>query len=374
MVKPMANPTGAKQQSSGHSPLSFYRGKKVLITGNTGFKGAWLSAWLESLGAEVHGLSNDIPTLQSAFSDLGGDDRFPTAFVDIRDFEATAAELGRLQPDVVFHLAAQSLVRPSYSAPIATWGTNVMGTLHILEAVRRTESVTGCAVISSDKCYENLEKPGYAYAESDRLGGKDPYSASKAGTELVFKSHFESYFRKSETCLLSFRAGNVLGGGDYAVDRIVPDCIRSMQEKKPAVIRSPGATRPWQHVLEPLGGYLLAMARAMSEPANSRWSGESFNFGPAPENSKSVEALVTEMKKNLPGFEFSIDPAASRSLHEATNLQVSYAKAKEWMGWQPTLGFEETIRWTTEGYTPEFKNHVARKIEEFSGRFLERLA
>ncbi len=346
--------------------LEFYRGKKVLITGNTGFKGAWLSAWLERLGAKVHGLSNDIPTLESAFTRLGGEERFPTAFVDIRDFEATSAEIAHLQPDLVFHLAAQSLVRPSYSAPIATWGTNVMGTLHILEAVRRVDSIAGCAVISSDKCYENTETAGYAYSEKDRLGGKDPYSASKAGTELVFKSHFESYFKKSKTVLLSYRAGNVLGGADFAVDRIVPDCIRSIEAKEPLVVRSPGATRPWQHVLEPLGGYLLAMAKAVNEPG--RWSGESFNFGPSPENSRTVEALVSEIKKHRPDFSFKIDSGDKPRLHEATYLQVSFEKAREWMGWKPTLGFEETVQWTVEGYGADFPSHVSRKLEDFTRR------
>ena len=348
--------------------LKYYRGKRVLVTGHTGFKGAWLSAWLESLGAIVGGLSKDIPSTPSVFEQLGGSKRFETAFVDIRDLEKTVLEVERFRPDIVFHLAAQALVRPSYDNPVETWATNVMGTLHVLEAIRKVGSVVGCAVISSDKCYENVEWE-YAYRENDRLGGKDPYSASKAGTEIVFKSHFESFFRKSSATVLSFRAGNVIGGGDWAVDRIIPDCLRAVREGKKVVVRSPFATRPWQHVLEPLGGYLMAMAHALQDSEGSRkWNGESFNFGPYPENSKTVHELVETMKSHLPGFDYEIDSSASQGLHEAKFLKVSFEKANAWMGWRPTLAFPETIRWTADGYRDGFRDHVALKISEFEKR------
>jgi CDP-glucose 4,6-dehydratase len=352
----------------------FYRGKRVLITGNTGFKGAWLSVWLESLGASVRGLSKDVPTDPSAFEALGGNQRFPTDFVDIRDSETTLTAIRNARPDVVFHLAAQPIVRSSYAVPAETWATNVLGTLHVLEAVRQTESITTCAVISSDKCYENLEWE-FAYRENDRLGGKDPYSASKAGTELVFKSHYESFFKGSAKKILSFRAGNVIGGQDWAVDRIIPDCMRAVAAGKTTLIRSPSSTRPWQHVLEPLGGYLLATASAALDSSRD-WNGESFNFGPYAENSKSVLELLREMERHSKGFRFEVDPAAAKALHEAKFLKVSFEKANAWMGWKPTLAFEETIRWTAEGYAGDFSAHVAAKIEAFQAqmKFSEALA
>jgi CDP-glucose 4,6-dehydratase len=344
----------------------FYRGKRILITGNTGFKGTWLAAWLESLGATVGGLSRDVPTDPSAFESLGGKNRFQTTFVDIRDLEATTRAIREFKPEIVFHLAAQSLVRPSYANPVETWGTNVMGTLHVLEAVRQSPSVAACAVISSDKCYENLEWE-FAYRENDRLGGKDPYSASKAGTELVFKSQFESFFRAGGPTLLSFRAGNVIGGGDWATDRIIPDCIRAFRAGTKIILRSPASTRPWQHVLEPLGGYLGAVAGAMGD-AKKNWGGESFNFGPYAENSKTVADLIQAMSKNLAGFQYGTDPTAVVSLHEAKFLKVSFEKANAWMGWRPTLGFEETVRWTAEGYGEDFRSHVESKISAFQAR------
>lgn len=344
----------------------FYHGKRVLVTGNTGFKGTWLSAWLEILGAHVHGLSRDIPTKPSAFEALGGVKRFTTDFIDIRDAAATEKSIHAFRPDVVFHLAAQPLVRLSYAEPIETWSSNVMGTLHILEAVRKLPQVQGCAVISSDKCYENLEWE-FAYRENDRLGGKDPYSASKAGTEIVFKSHYESFFKHSEQKVLSFRAGNVIGGMDWAVDRIIPDCIRAVEAGKPAIIRSPQSTRPWQHVLEPLGGYLTAMAGALTD-SKRNWNGESFNFGPYAENSKSVRELLEEMKKGSPDFRFEIDEEAAKKIHEAKLLKVSFEKANAWMGWKPTLPFVETVAWTAEGYRGDFPEHVKTKITEFEKR------
>jgi CDP-glucose 4,6-dehydratase len=344
----------------------FYRGKKIVITGNTGFKGAWLSAWLESLGAEVRGVSRDVPTDPSAFEALGGKKRFPTEFVDIRDAEATRAAIQSSKPDLVFHLAAQSLVRASYADPLDTRATNVVGTLNVLEAVRKTPSVSACAVISSDKCYENLEWD-FAYRENDRLGGKDPYSASKAGTELVFKSHFESFFRDSKTKLLSCRAGNVIGGMDWAADRIVPDCMRAMRAGETAKIRNPGSTRPWQHVLEPLGGYLLATARAATDSSRN-WSGESFNFGPYPENSRTVAALLEAMAKKLKGLKYDASGSVPAGPHEARFLKISFEKANAWMGWHPTLSFDETVQWTAEGYSGDFSAHVREKIASFQAR------
>ncbi len=345
----------------------FYKGKKVLITGNTGFKGTWLGYWLESLGADVLGLSVDVPTNPSAFEDLGGAKRFRTSFTDIRDLPKLTQEVKAFKPEILFHMAAQPLVRLSYTDPVSTWSTNVMGTVNVLEAVRATDSITTTAVISSDKCYENLEWD-FAYRENDRLGGKDPYSASKAGTEIVFKSYFESFFKAGDRKVLSFRAGNVIGGGDWALDRIVPDCIRAHREGKKALIRSPGSTRPWQHVLEPLGGYLTGAARAASS-TDKKWNGESFNFGPYAENSRTVLELVQSFEKNLPGFKFELDQASSKSVHEAKLLKVSFEKANAWMGWKPTLSFQETLEWTAEGYRKEgLENHFKTRISEFESR------
>lgn len=347
----------------------FYRGKKVLITGNTGFKGTWLSYWLESLGAEVFGISLDVPTNPSAFEELGGAKRFRTSFTDIRDLGKLTQEVKTFKPEILFHMAAQPLVRLSYSDPVSTWSTNVMGTVNVLEAVRATDSITTTAVISSDKCYENLEWD-FAYREADRLGGRDPYSASKAGTEIVFKSYYESFFKGSSQAkkILSFRAGNVIGGADWAEDRIVPDCIRAHRAGKKALIRNPASTRPWQHVLEPLGGYLIATARAGSR-ANRDWNGESFNFGPYAENSRTVLELVQAFEKNLSGFHFEIDPAASKSVHEAKLLKVSFEKANAWMGWKPTLNFEETLRWTAEGYEKDgLEGHFKSRVAEFESK------
>ena len=352
----------------------FYRKRRVLVTGNTGFKGAWLSAWLESLGVETLGVSMDVPTEPSAFRLLGGPARFPTRMVDIRDGEALAAVFAEFKPDVVFHMAAQSLVRRSYQDPVNTWSTNVMGTVQVLDCVRKTESVRGCAVISSDKCYENLET-GAAYRETDRLGGKDPYSASKAGTELVFHSMYESYFaqgaRHAQTALLSFRAGNVIGGADWAADRLVPDGMRAMRAGQPLVVRQPQATRPWQHVLEPLGGYMTALARGVSDlDGANRWTGESFNFGPTPKNTRTVHQLLEGLATQMSGFRWETPPQPKDAFREAGTLSVSSEKATEWMKWAPTLNFDETIAWTARGYCPDdqFESVATAQIAEFQKR------
>lgn len=344
----------------------FYRNKKVLITGNTGFKGTWLSFWLESLGATVFGISNDVPTSPAPFDELEGTKRFNTTFLDVCDLAGLKKRVSEIQPDYVFHLAAQSLVRASYSDPVRTWATNVMGTVNVLESIRDTKSIKAAAIISSDKCYENVEWE-FAYRENDRLGGKDPYSASKAGTEIAFQSYFQSFFQGSEQTVVSFRAGNVIGGGDWAADRIVPDCVRAYKAGGKAVIRSPGSTRPWQHVLEPLGGYLVGLARATGD--SKKWNGQSFNFGPSAENSRTVLDLVKALEHDLPGFQFKVDSPTPPSLHEAKFLRVSAEKALNWMGWKPTLNFEETVLWTAKGYQEtSAEAHFSSMIQKFTAK------
>jgi CDP-glucose 4,6-dehydratase len=259
---------------------AFYRGKRVLVTGHTGFKGSWLCQWLLMMGAEVAGVSKDIPTNPSLFESLQLTTQMHDHRVDIEQYEPLLAVLQSFRPEVVFHLAAQPIVSEAYDNPLGTYSANLMGTVNMLEAVKQAGCVQQLVMITSDKCYHNVEW-GYGYRENDRLGGKDPYSASKACAEIAIHSYWHSYYRSSSTALASARAGNVIGGGDWAMSRIVPDCMRQWSEGKPMNLRSPQATRPWQHVLEPLSGYLW-LAKCLAD--NPAISGEAYNFGPNPKS------------------------------------------------------------------------------------------
>jgi CDP-glucose 4,6-dehydratase len=273
-----------------------YQGKKVLITGNTGFKGSWLSVWLYQLGAEVYGISNGIPTTPfSLFEDLLLDDKINYIAADIRDADKMKILFNEIKPDFVFHLAAQPIVLSSYNDPVETMTTNVMGTVNILEALRFLNHNCSAVIITSDKCYDNVEWL-WGYKETDALGGKDPYSASKGASELMVKTYACSYFMKpqSQIRIISVRAGNVIGGGDWAENRIVPDCIRAWLKNIPVEIRSPQSTRPWQHVLEPLSGYLQAGMR-LSE--DILMNGEAFNFGPNSDQNKTVKELISGLAR-----------------------------------------------------------------------------
>ena len=328
-----------------------YRGKRVLVTGHTGFKGAWLSEWLLSLGAEVTGFALPPPTSPSLFAQLGLSSRLRHIEGDIRDLSAVQAAVHACKPDFVFHLAAQPLVRLSYSQPVETYATNVMGTVNILEAIRLAGFACCIVAITPDKCYENKEWVN-SYREEDPMGGYDPYSSSKGAAELVIASYRRSYFSSTDSPvkLASARAGNVIGGGDWALDRIVPDCIRSLSRGTPIPVRNKVATRPWQHVLEPLSGYLWlgACLHNSQLSAHSSYLSSAFNFGPALASNRTVAELVQEILKHWPGqWDDQSDPHA---LHEAKLLNLATDKAHHFLGWSPAWGFEETIAQTVNWY------------------------
>ncbi|CQD22856.1 NAD-dependent epimerase/dehydratase [Mycobacterium europaeum] len=320
-----------------------YRGRRVLVTGHTGFKGSWLCLWLHTLGADVTGLALDPSTEPSHWNLLQlaiRDHR-----VDIRDEAAVREIFAAERPEIVFHLAAQPLVRRSYSEPVTTWATNVMGTAHVLEAARHTPDVRSVVVVTTDKCYENREWP-WAYRERDRLGGHDPYSASKAGAELVAAS-YRAAFSKEPTgpLLATARGGNVIGGGDWSEDRLIPDLVRSVVAGEPLVIRSPRATRPWQHVLDCLSGYLLLGQRLLaSDPACA----EAWNFGPDGEGNRTVEDVLRDLAGSWPQLRWEV--TSSPQPHEAGLLQLDTAKAKMHLGWRPVWNLHQAIYYTANWY------------------------
>lgn len=325
-----------------------YRGKRVLVTGHTGFKGSWLCEWLLALGADVTGLALPPATTPALFDELGLSARLQDRRGDIRDLATVRAAVDAARPDFVFHLAAQPLVRLSYAQPVETYATNIMGTVHVLEAVRLAGIRCAVVVVTTDKCYENTER-AHAYHEDEPMGGHDPYSSSKGATELVVSAYRRSYFSAADSPvkLASARAGNVIGGGDWALDRIVPDCIRSLQRGEIIPVRNRHATRPWQHVLEPLSGYLWLGARLASSAPRGELAA-AFNFGPTPAATRPVAALVAEVLKHWPGkWEDRTDPKA---VHEATLLSLAIDKAERVLGWKPVWDFPATIAETVEWY------------------------
>ncbi len=325
-----------------------YRGCRVFITGHTGFKGAWLSTWLLSLGAEVAGYSHDIPTDPSLFTTIGLKDHMQDIRADIRDAKALNKAIHDFKPHIIFHLAAQALVHTSYAEPINTFESNAIGTLNILEAVRHAPFVQALVCITSDKCYKNNEWL-YGYREDDELGGHDPYSASKACAEIIAKSYFNSYFKDGPACV-TVRAGNVIGGGDWAKDRIIPDCARAWAKGATVNIRSPHATRPWQHVLEPLSGYLWIGAKLLlqeNSPYNLR--GESYNFGPAAHINVTVGEVVDALKLHWSNFQ-SNKEQCEQNVHECNLLKLCCDKALTHLKWHAVYDFEECIRATAEWY------------------------
>ncbi len=338
--------------------FSIYAGKRVLVTGHTGFKGSWMSRWLHMLGSKVYGYALPPETELNLFEILGNADILNSKLADIRDYNTFRDFIKSSQPDIIFHLAAQPLVRESYLRPKETWDTNVMGTLNLLEAIREIGLRTNIVVITSDKCYHNNEWI-HGYRESDPLGGFDPYSSSKGATELVVSSWRDSFFNPSSfqkhgVKLASVRAGNVIGGGDWAKDRIIPDCMRSLKNGATISVRNPYATRPWQHVLESLGGYLLLGANLMLDVENERKDlCSAFNFGPYTNSNKSVEVLVSEVLKHWKG-KWKYDP--DQAFHEAFLLNLSIDKASQILGWSPVWDFEETIRNTVEWYSDFYQN------------------
>lgn len=327
---------------------SIYKNKKVLVTGNTGFKGSWLSAWLSLLGANVYGLSYGIPTRPSHFETAVLEKHMVHYNIDVRSLEDVKAIIAKIEPDFVFHLAAQPIVHTSYNDPVETIETNVVGTMNILEALRTTNHKCTAIMITSDKCYDNVEWV-WGYRETDALGGDDPYSASKGAAEIIIKTYARSFFDRPESNVkvASVRAGNVIGGGDWAKDRIVPDCMRSWDSEMAVKIRSPNATRPWQHVLEPLSGY-LRLGQKLYE--DEKLNGEAFNFGPATTQNYTVAELIREMQKHWENGEMEITTGVASGKKEANLLKLCCDKALHLLDWQATLDFEETVKITVDWY------------------------
>lgn len=323
-----------------------YNGRRVLLTGHTGFKGSWMSLWLHRMGAEVHGLALPAETEQGVYATACPGVFASEAMVDIRDAAATEKAVLMARPEIVFHLAAQPLVRLAYRDPLATLASNVMGTAHVMNALRSlTEAPRAAVIVSSDKCYENVGWY-HGYRENDPMGGYDPYSASKGATEIVAAAWRRSYLNET-TCVATARGGNVIGGGDWAEDRIVPDCVRALQAGKAIELRNPGATRPWQHVLDCLSGYLALGARLLQEqPGSPLCSG--FNFGPSLASAKNVRSLVGEVLRHWPG-EWR-DISGGKAPHEAQFLQLAIEKAAAVLGWSPVWDFRTTVQHTVEWY------------------------
>lgn len=348
-----------------------FRDKKVLITGNTGFKGSWLSVWMVMMGAKVTGISKDIPTTPSLFEKLGLADKMDHHFANICDGQAMQKIIGQVKPDFVFHLAAQPIVSVSYDDPVDTFQTNVIGTANILEALRQLNHPCQAIMITSDKCYDNVEWV-WGYRETDALGGKDPYSASKGGAELVIKTYYHSYFSKpdSRVKLVAVRAGNVIGGGDWALNRIVPDCIRAWSEGNSVSIRNPQSTRPWQHVLEPLSGY-LRVAQCMAE-GQEALTGEAFNFGPNADQNHTVLELLHAISDHWSfhsEFEHFLIQSNSR-FHEAGLLKLNCDKALFYLQWRPVLEFPQTARFTGAWYN-QYYNEAAPDMFDFTRQQIE---
>lgn len=321
----------------------FWRGRRVLVTGHTGFKGTWLTEWLRLMDAQAAGYS--LPD-------------------DVRDEAQVLGVFRREQPEIVFHLAAQALVRPSYQLPLETFATNVMGTAHVLEAVRSVPSVRATVVVTSDKVYENQELPR-GYRETDPLGGYDPYSSSKACAELVASAYRRSY----GMMLVTGRAGNVIGGGDWALHRLVPDCVRAFQQSEPVVLRHPGASRPWQHVLEPLGGYLILAERLYEREAGVS---PAYNFGPSATGVRTVAEVALQLAQ-LWGEGARVDyeeEGTGQGMKETTRLEISSSLARRELGWQPRLTLSAALAWTVEWYRAHYtgantETVMHRQIESY---------
>lgn len=340
---------------------SSYKDKTVLVTGHTGFKGSWLSAWLISLGANVVGLSCDIPTNPSNFESSKLGDFIEDNRVDVADSQLVKEIVLECQPDFVFHLAAQALVRQSYQEPLNTIKTNAIGSANVLDALRLIKKPVVAVMITSDKAYDNVEWV-WGYRETDRLGGKDPYSASKGMAELAIRCYVESYFSSpvSNIKVGIARAGNVIGGGDWAADRIVPDCMKAWSQNEIVDIRNPESTRPWQHVLEPLSGYLTLATELYANKVNH---GEAYNFGPPTHQNHSVSVLIDEMAKYWDHVRWNNVSKDQEHLQEAGLLKLNCDKALSDLHWHPTLQFEESVKMTVDWYKSYYENHEKSMYE-----------
>jgi CDP-glucose 4,6-dehydratase len=338
----------------------FWRGKRVFLTGHTGFKGSWLSLWLQQLGAEVTGFSLPPPTQPSLF-ELAHVEKGMTSLIgDIRDLGKLSSALQESKAEIVFHLAAQPLVRLSYNTPVDTYSTNVMGTVNLLESVRRSNCVRSAVIVTTDKCYENREWV-WGYREDEPMGGHDPYSNSKGCAELVVSGYRKSFFSDPKgPQIASARAGNVIGGGDFAEDRLIPDIVRAALSKQKLMIRNPNATRPWQHVLEPLSGYLLLAERLYQE--NGSNFAEGWNFGPKEDSSASVKEVIELIQSILP-LDKALEIATNKAeLHEANFLRLDVSKAISKLKWRPNFNLDSAIKWTIDWYFESEKTNRAREL------------
>lgn len=336
-----------------------YRSRRVLVTGHTGFKGSWLVEWLKLLGAEVAGYSLAPNTTPSHFEILGQEDRVRHVVGDVGDPDSLAALVRDFQPTLVFHLAAQPLVRRSYREPAYTWSTNVMGTVNLLEAIRASPTAKACVVVTSDKCYENHEWP-WGYRETDPMGGHDPYSASKGAAELVVSSYRRSFLSDPEGCrLASARAGNVIGGGDWSSDRIVTDFVNSILRNQALRLRNPAATRPWQHVLEPLSGYLALGASLLGSEGES--FAEGWNFGPSDDSVVPVQDLARKLVDYWGRGSIELDGSGANP-HEAGLLKLDCSKARHRLAWQPVWGIDRTIEKVVDWYREHSEGGDVRKL------------
>lgn len=329
---------------------AFWLGKRVFVTGHTGFKGSWLALMLSRLNARATGYALEPPTTPNLFTLAGVGEFIDDMRGDVTDLDNLRTAMAAVAPEIVVHMAAQPLVRAAYADPVGTYSTNVMGTVNVLEAVRSVKSVRLALIVTTDKCYENRDWL-WGYRETDALGGHDPYSNSKACAELVTSAYRDSFFGKAQDVrILSARAGNVIGGGDFAADRILPDAVRAFLAGRALKVRNPGAVRPWQHVLEPLAGYLMLIEAAMAAPARAAANLDGgFNFGPGPGSEQSVATLLSHFISAW-GIDARWERDGAEYPHEARLLRLDTAKARETLGWSPLLDFEQTTQWTAGWY------------------------
>lgn len=343
-----------------------YMGKKVLVTGHTGFKGTWLTLWLQMLGAEILGYALEPPTNPNLFSLTALKNGIYHVIGDVRNSDKLANVLRKFQPEAVFHLAAQPLVKLSYQEPRLTYETNIMGTINLYEALRQTNSVRAIVTITSDKCYENREWY-HGYRECDPMGGYDPYSSSKGCAELVTAAYRTSFFNNTGVALASVRAGNVIGGGDWAEDRLIPDCVRSLAQGKPIEIRSPKAIRPWQHVLEPLAGYLW-LGALMLQGGGEQYS-EGWNFGPKDDDVLNVEEVVQQVIQNWGSGQYTVDSTGQP--HEAAFLKLDIGKARFKIKWEPVYDIFRSIQETISWYRLYYDNAPGEALDSFTRKQIE---